>query len=366
MARDIDQVGVLRSQPPSADTDGQLARLQFELTQAQQKYATAARSFQELRTAEAQAGDILAVVDPATPATKPVQPRILINVLVAAVLGLLLAGSAGALVEKFDDRVSSPSRVSRSTGLTVLGTVPARSNGAFSFGDRRFGAPSRSRTGYVPDRASEPFRILSAALQVMSTSRPLRSVLITSSWKGEGKTSIAANLAVVLAQSGKEVVLVDADLRAPSLHQLFDVEDVPGLTSLLLDDHQQVAHSLVRTHVNGLRLLVAGPVPPDPSELLASARMTNKLKALTQLADVVIIDSSPVLEVSDPVVLARSVDGVLLVANARRTRGRHAGEVAEALRNAGAWVCGVVLNHVPDRPTSPDYAGPQVTQPLLQ
>jgi capsular exopolysaccharide synthesis family protein len=208
-------------------------------------------------------------------------------------------------------------------------------------------APTRSASGRYDSRAAEQYRLLSANLQFASAGRPLQAVLVTSCGTRDGKTTTAANLAIVLAQTGKEVVLVDADLYAPSLHDQFGVDNGRGLTSLLREEYVVPVSVLVQTSVEGLRLLPTGPVPPNPGELLASQRMRDQLGRLRALADVVIIDSPPLLEAGDLAVLASVVDGVLLVVDAQRTRGPDAAHALATLRNAGALVLGAVLNRVP-------------------
>jgi capsular exopolysaccharide synthesis family protein len=188
------------------------------------------------------------------------------------------------------------------------------------------------------------FRLLRANLQFAAVERPLRSVLVTSPEQGDGKTTVTANLAVVLAQAGQQVLLVEADLRRPSLSEVFGIPNRVGLTSLLLDEKLDPASAAVETRVPGLRLLPSGPLPPNPSELLASQRMRTRAAQLRELADVVIVDSPPVLAVSDPAVLAGLVDGTVLVVSSVKTRGQHAAQTVSMLQKAGALVLGVVLN----------------------
>jgi polysaccharide biosynthesis transport protein len=349
IASDNDKIANLKSQLSSAQNDGQLTQLEFDLSQRQQAYAAAARSYQDQRIAEAQSSDTLSVAEPATLPSTPVQPRVLIIVLIASIAGLALAGSAALLVETLDDRISSPRRVVRYTGLSVLGVLSARSAGRSSSLGRYLSLPGESERADV-SQAVEPFRILGANLEAAATERSLRSLLITSCHRGEGKTSVAVNLAIILAQAGKHVILVDADLRAPTLHELFGVANATGLSSVLSSDEQQDPWNYpVQTRVPRLRLVTSGAAPPDPSQVVGTQRVQQYLGALAREADLVIIDSSPVLGVSDSIVLARHVDAVLLVANARRTRGDEAAEAVAALRNAGGWVAGVVLNHIPRR-----------------
>lgn len=347
LAQHTNAISALRAQPASPEHDAQLTQEEFTLTQLQQTYATVSRNYDDLRLAEARTSDVLAVVEPATPVRTPVQPRVLTNVLLAAVVGFLLAAAIASLVESLDDRLVSARRVAKFTGLLVLGAVGLRRQGAPLTVDQVLAPTLSPADRSHAARLGEAFRLMSANLQVASAEGPMRALLVTSGGAGEGKTSTAANLAIVVAQAGKSVVVVDADLHAPALHEVFGVPNGIGLTSLLLHEHQVPATVLVQTRIRGLWVLPSGPLPPNPSELLGSQHMRDRLTELCQLADLVIVDSSPVLAVSDPAVLSGMVDGVLFVVDAQRTRGRDAAEAAATLRNAGARLLGVVLNRVP-------------------
>jgi capsular exopolysaccharide synthesis family protein len=349
LADRTDQLVALRAQAPSLDRDGELAGIEFQIAQLQQTYATAARSYEDVRLAEARGTDILTPAEPARPSPEPVQPKVLVNVAVGVAVGLMLAFGLAALAETLDSRLLSGARVARYTGLPVLGVVGVRRKKALAIPMAAATATPVSSGDYAA-HASDPFRLISSNVEVASARRALRSVLVTSASPREGKTVTAANLAIVLAQAGKRVVLLDADLRAPRLHELFGGSNAKGLSSLLLDEQAVARDALVQTNVERLVLLPSGPLPPDPSKLLASAGMRLRLTQLCELADTVIVDSSPVLAVSDSALLASVVDGVLLVADAQRTRGQDAADTVAILRQAGAWVIGVVVNRAPGRP----------------
>jgi tyrosine-protein kinase len=335
----------LRAREPSATRDGELTRLQSELTQLQQSYAGAVRAYEDIRVSEARNNDLLRVVEPASPSATPVQPRVALNVVVAGVLGLLLAVAGALIAQHLDDRVSSAQRLLQFTGLHALGTIPLVPKPT---------APTEVRSGYDHEdaAAAEAFRLLRANLQFAAVERRLRTLLVTSTDAGDGKSMTAANLAVVMAQSGQKVLLIDADLRHPTLHALFGVPNRVGLTSLIVDEHLSAESAMVGTGVDGLRLIASGPLPPNPSELLASQRMRHQLEELCDLADLVIVDSPPVLPVSDPAVLAGLTDGTLMVVNAQRTAGQHAADATSTLRSAGAHLLGAVMNRVPRRGAS--------------
>ena len=171
-------------------------------------------------------------------------------------------------------------------------------------------------------------------------------MVVTSPAPEEGKSTTLANLAVTIAQSGKKVILVDCDLRRPSLNQIFNVRGAPGFTDMMRDDSLMGKPPLQDTPVANLRLLTSGTIPPNPSELLASRRMSEVIAALQQLADIVLFDAPPIVAVTDAAVLASKVDAVLLVVSAGRTKRDHAKKAKALLDKVNAHLIGTVLNNV--------------------
>jgi capsular exopolysaccharide synthesis family protein len=171
-------------------------------------------------------------------------------------------------------------------------------------------------------------------------------MVITSSSPGEGKSTISANLAVVMAQTGKQVIIVDSDLRRPTQHQVFSLPNNRGLTSALLDSTVAITDHLQQTKVAGLRVLTSGPIPPNPSELLNSQRMGSIIEVLREDADLVIFDTPPALTVADAIILAPQVNGCVLVVDAGQTRQHSVAQAAERLRNSGANILGAVINQL--------------------
>jgi non-specific protein-tyrosine kinase len=191
--------------------------------------------------------------------------------------------------------------------------------------------------------AAEAFRTLRTNIQFASLDQSLHMLTVTSVGIDEGKSEVAANLAITMAQAEQRVILVDGDLRRPALHTLFGLTNDQGLTSMLFAPEGSAA-PLQQTSVPGLQLLSSGPLPPRPADILGSRRMGEILHSLRDIADVIIIDTPPVLAVSDTVVLAPRVDGVLLVMQAGRTRREHARQARTVLDKAKANIVGVVLN----------------------
>jgi capsular exopolysaccharide synthesis family protein len=202
-------------------------------------------------------------------------------------------------------------------------------------------------------QAAEAYRTLRTNIQFSSLDRDIRTLLVTSPDANEGKTTILANLAIMFTESGRRVIVVDCDLRRPRLHALFELQESPGMTTMVLDESAEAP--LQATMIPHLWLLASGPLPPNPSELLASERMVRIIARLADQADMVLFDSPPVGAVSDAAVLATRVDGVLLVVDAGRTRRDVARQAKEQLDRVGARLLGTVLNNVKPERRAYDY-----------
>jgi non-specific protein-tyrosine kinase len=199
---------------------------------------------------------------------------------------------------------------------------------------------------YPRSGATESYRTLRTNVEFASVDAPIRTLLVTSALPGEGKTVTASNLAVVFAQAGRRVILVDADLRQPGVDRLFNLTNERGLTTLLRADETSIEAVLQGTEQAPLRLLTTGPLPPNPAELLGSQRMRTIVERLVATGDLVIFDTPPLQAVTDAAILSSFVDGTLFVIDASRSHRRAVRMAREALERAGANVLGVVLNRV--------------------
>lgn len=194
---------------------------------------------------------------------------------------------------------------------------------------------------------AEQFRNIRTNIDFAMIDTDLSSLLVTSSVPSEGKSTIASNLAYVLAQTNKNVLIVDADLRKPTVHKTYRLNNQAGLTTLLSQPNLKFNQIVQRSNDLGLYLLPSGPIPPNPSELLSSGRMQSLMKELNENFDVVIYDTPPVNTVTDPLILANRVDGVVLVARqgyVKREQVRHS---IDSLRKLDSNILGYVLNSVP-------------------
>lgn len=326
----------------NAPDDTQKTRLEASLAQYRTTYSSLLASAQQARTAEAQATNNLVVAEPAIETDEPIRPRTLTNTLLAAVIGAMLAIGAAFLIEYLDDTVKTPDDVERVSGLSTLGAIARLKDGGAA---RQIVAWSRTR---VPE--SEAYRTLRTNIQFSSVDKPIKALMVTSSSPAEGKSTTAANLAVVLAQTSQRVIIVDTDLRRPVLHKVFGVPNNTGLTTALLaGEATELDLHLQSTEIDTLKVLTSGPIPPNPSELLGSHKMAMLVVSLSEKADIVIFDSPPVLAVTDAAVLSRQVDGVLVVVDAGKTKEQALANAVAELQKANANVLGIALNRLDTR-----------------
>lgn len=274
--------------------------------------------------------------EPAVVPSAPQRNNLLLTLLIGLGAGLVLGAAIAFVRHQFDDRVRSQPDVEESTGRAVLGIVPETKD------------LKRQRTGGAigtMGHAGESLRQLRTNLRFVNVDEPPRAVVITSPGPGAGKSTIATNLAHVIAKSGRDVVLVDCDLRKPMQAQAFGVDAQIGLTQVLAGD-VLLHDALLDTGLRRLRLLPAGRIPPNPSELLGSRRMQEVIDELARDAFVV-LDAPPMLVVTDAGLLAVASDGVILVSVVGRTTKGELAQCAKQLEQLEASLLGTVLNKAP-------------------
>ncbi len=326
----------------------QRARLEASLAQYRSSLAELLRNRDDVKRAEANRGDTITVVEPAIEPGGPIRPRVMVNTLIAAALGMLLLVAVAFLIEYLDDTIKLPEDASRVTGLPALGSLVQYRNGDR---ERRLIAATNPQSPFT-----EAYRTLRTNIQFSSLDKPVEKLMVTSASPGEGKSTTAANLAVVIAQSGKRTVLVDTDLRRPVLHQIFGLPNAVGVTNALLQpEGSDLTPFLQPTGVDNLWLLSSGPQPPNPSELLGSHRMGELIQELRMTADALVFDSPPTLAVTDAAVLARQMDGVLLVVESAKTREVAAKRAAQGLLKVNANVLGIAVNRISYRLAGSHY-----------
>ncbi len=291
----------------------------------------------------------LTVVDPPALPTSPVAPQTERNVAVGLVLGLLAGIGIALLVSTLDRRVKSKEQLEAIAGKPVVGSIPFRKNE-----DKEKGAEHivPFREGHSP--AAESFRRLRTNLQFLNVDNPPRVFVLTSSVATEGKSETAINLSLALSESGNRVLLIEADLRRPLVVNYMSMPDKVGLTNIL-SGQAEFADVVQETRHNSVDLLACGPLPPNPSELLASEMARHLFESLRSKYDYVIIDSPPLLPVTDGALLARVTDGALLVVRSHRTTSDQVAQAVDNLAKADATLLGVVT--VANRPAKKGSIG---------
>jgi capsular exopolysaccharide synthesis family protein len=301
---------------------------------------------------EFQSGSALRVslVEPALTPADPVRPQTTLNIALGLALGLVLGVGLAFLREFLDRSIRVPEELEVAAGAPVVGTIPP-----YKAGKQPIPVAEQPRTA-----VAEAFRKLRTNFAFLGVDRQSLCCVVTSPSAADGKSTVAANLAIALAQAGQRVALVDADLRKPTVHKLFGIQQRVGTTTVLLD--QAGIHDAIQfLGPNMPAVLTSGLLPPNPSELLGSRRMEELLAELRGTYEIVLVDCAPLLPVTDPMVVSRLADGLLLIARAGTTTRDQAQAARAICAKAGATVFGTVLNATPvterDQPAYYAYYG---------
>jgi non-specific protein-tyrosine kinase len=339
------QIQLFNEQLDEAADQAERERLDSKLSQYQQIYSNLLMSFEQVRLAEAQSSSSIAQIEPASVPLMPVSPNVLRNTVLAVAVGMMLA--AGGLVarEALDDTIKSPRDIQRLFNLPVLGVIS------------RYTIPDAYLiTDYQPrSPVSEAYRMLRTNIQFANIEQPVQSLLVTSAEPLEGKTTIAANLAVVNAQNGRDVTLIDCDLRRPTIHRRFRLPNQKGFSTLFISTLDALDDIRQATSIPHLSILTTGPLPPNPAELIASRRMGEILKRIQARGDMIIIDTPPTLAVTDASILAPVMDGIVLVMTPGVTKRMAARQMVEQLSRVGGKILGVVFNNFNENRASYNY-----------
>jgi capsular exopolysaccharide synthesis family protein len=327
--------------PETAEQLAEKSRLDLRLNETRIRYTDTFNNLNSLQLELLRDSSNVIPIEAAATPERPIRPRVTNNTLLALVVGAMVALGLVFLIEYLDDTIKSPDQIAEDTGLSTLGAI--------AFMNLPDTAPASERliTQLKPrDPISEAYRVVRTNLSFAGIDGGLQNILITSASPSEGKSTTAANLAITLAQTSKKVIVVDADLRRPTQHQLFNLPNNFGLTTAVLNGHSPIENHLQETTIPGLRLLSSGPLPPNPAELLNSQRMQQVIQDLAAEADYVIFDSPPVLTVADAAILAPRMSGSLLVTRAGQTRREAFVDSVERLAKADALLFGVVINQL--------------------
>jgi polysaccharide biosynthesis transport protein len=314
---------------------GEYGILEREVESQRKTYQSLLEQQQALAVAANSRANNVRLVDRAEPQRTPISPNPRRDWMTAMLAGLVFAFGLAFAIEYFDDTIKTPEDVTKRLGLPLLGLVPALR------GDR-----IPVLTGSVPHDFGEAFRSLRTSLVFTSGGESTRIIAVTSSQPLEGKTTTACNLAMALALGGSRVLLIDADMRRPGLHKTMGMQNGMGLSHLLVGQ-ARVREVIQRSGDLNLFVITAGRTPPNPSELLGGDRMNHLLANLAQGPfDWVVIDTPPVLAVTDAVIVAQKAGGVVFVIGSEMTRRVHAERALETLQAGRARGIGVVLNRV--------------------
>ena len=279
------------------------------------------------------------VVDPASYSGSQVSPKPVLNLALGALIGILIGAGVAVLRELLDNTVSSPEDVEQTAEAPVLASIAYDSDVPKH--------PLLTEAGSHAPRV-EAFRLLRTNLQFLNLDTRPRSLVITSAVPGEGKTSTATNLAIALAQTGQRVLLVDGDLRRPKVASVLGLERSVGLTTVLVG-RSELQDSIQKHAASGIFLLASGPIPPNPTEVLQSHAAQSLFDRLNQMFDMVIIDAPPLLPVSDAAIMARDVDGAILVVRHGKTTKDQLRQARLRLDQVDANLFGVAVNMAPRR-----------------
>jgi len=302
----------------------------------------------EIAMAIGSKNDGVFVDEPPQVPIRPAKPRKKMIMVLAGFMGMMLGICLCFLVEHLDTTIKTKEDVERLTGATVLGYVPAVENGQVMDGQVYDGPLELLALERPLSGVAEMFRSIRTALSFTRVGNKCHQFVVTSALPSEGKTMVSVNVAMALARSDKQVVLIDADLRRARVHKIFGVEHSPGLSNLLAGDDRQTIKEVLRRPCKekNLSVITSGPIPPNPAELLNSARMGEVLAELGKSFDYVIFDTPPIITVTDALVLTQRVDGALLVVRSFVTEKSALSRTRELFGNADARLIGVVLNGV--------------------
>jgi capsular exopolysaccharide synthesis family protein len=354
---------------PNKDEE-RISSLRTKIQLQEDVYANLLTQYEAARVEEAARANSVSVSAPAAQPLEPSKPRMKLNIALGLLVGLVAGVGLAFLVETLDPTMHTASEAETTVQVSFLGSIPEEAGAERSSGAACPAGGTQARVSGTAERgvgivdheghspASEAYRILRTNIFSESPGAPLKSLLVTSPEPGTGKSTVSANLAVTLAESGRTVILIDADLRRPRIHTAFGLPNETGLSTLLssegdvgdpLQRTQRRESALQKATYPRLRVLTSGPLPSNPTGLLGSDGMRALIAELAGDADIVVIDSPPILAVADATILAPMLDGVLLVTARDQSTGNRAQRALQLLDKAGARPLGLVFNRAQRR-----------------
>jgi polysaccharide biosynthesis transport protein len=337
--------------------------LKQEVDTAKSMYTDFLQKTSQAKVEVAQQHNNMRLIQPARPPGAPVGPGRFRTIMIGLFLSLIGAIGLAYFLEYLDNTIKTVEDVGRYVQLPALGVIPAMAAAAATRKLKGIGRnlivgresekearefPSASNSLTVFDNrssAAEAYRVVRTSMLLSAAGNPPKTILVTSGQAGEGKTTTVVNTAISLAQLGASVLIIDCDLRRPTTHKIFGIEAADGL-STYLSHNTEIDGLIHKLQIPNLSLLPCGPIPPNPAELISSARMKNLLKLLTERYDHILIDSPPLINVTDPVILSSMVDGVIMVVHGGKSPRTVVQRARQELLGVGAKIFGVVLNNV--------------------
>jgi capsular exopolysaccharide synthesis family protein len=337
---DINKYTVLLRTLPSKSNEE--AKLKLALTASQDIYSSLLDYSNRIGVAEAMTLPDALLVQPAVRPYEPKSPKLILNAIIGAFVGLIFAFGLAFLTEYVDDTVKTPEELEQYKDIALLSSIPHITKSTL------ISAMDAN------DPIAEAYRTIRYNLKYASLDKPLKSLLITSGNPKEGKTLTVANLGISFSQTGLKVLIIDTDLRRPGLHELFGKLNQAGLTQVVAGEFGWEA--IISTGITNLSLLPSGPVPWNPVRMFESERLRELIDKLKNRFDLLILDSAPLLIKSDAAILGRYVDGVISVAEAGKTTRKALTETVEVLKKANLKLLGIVLNKYGKKKSSFRYA----------
>jgi len=317
--------------------------LQREAESARHMYELLIKRFKETSLTEDMKTGNVRIVDPAEVPKFPIRPRKKLNIFLGIVFGLFMGIGVAFTFEFLDNTLKNPDDIRNYLNIPYLGPVPT-----FDIDREDIDNPELI-TQYSPkSTASESYRGIRTSLLFSSADRPPKIILISSAGPSEGKTLTSTNLAITMAQAGSRVVIVDCDMRKPKVHKMFGIGRDKGMSSVLVSNELEnvLQDVIIHSEIPNLDVIPCGPIPPNPSEIIGSQKMSRIMEKLQEKYDRIIVDSPPITAVTDSTVLAKFVDGVMLVVHAGVTPRQVVKTGLEQIQGVDANILGAVLNDV--------------------
>ena len=327
-----EKIASVGAEKPSAAQE----RLEDMLAKYNQNYATLLQTYEQVRLSQIQATSNIYQYDMAAVPEKPIRPNKLLNTLIAGQLGFLLACGFVLLRDLLDDSVRNPDELSKELNLPVIAQII------------HFDTEKHRLISHLQPRApaSEGFRIMRMNIKYAAVDKSLQTLLVTSANPSEGKTTVSANLGIVLAQGGNDVLLIDGDLRRPNLHKAFETTNKQGTSTLFINTLDQLPDVIQKTTVPNLSLMSSGPLPPNPSELYDTQKARLIIGETKRNYDRVVIDAPPLANLTDSIALSQYVDGVIFVIRAGSTSRASVRQAIAQLRRVNANLLGFVITDI--------------------